>query len=308
MPYVRRSYSEIAVETTLNGGINDSVESLAVADATGFPTGSGGNFYIRIENETIDIDTRTGTSFTVQSGGRGALSTTAAAHVPGVVVTLVFTSGDADEANLAVAKTIGQASAVGQVLVVDAANSFAAVQAKDSGKILVGNGTTLASVAMSGDASLASTGALTIANGAVEAAMIADLAVTNGKAGFAASTYTPTLVQSGSVNKTVTTASYWQLGDLILARIILAVTGSGTTNNNVVVGAPVEAAVAGECGTFTVSDTSAGLIYRGFCRIVGTDLLGFRTDSQVSTAIGVSPNFALASGDSVTITAMYEGV
>lgn len=52
-------------------------------------------------------------------------------------------------------------------------NRPAALDAKTSGKILVGNGTDLVSVAVSGDATLASTGALTIASGAVEESMLA---------------------------------------------------------------------------------------------------------------------------------------
>ncbi len=52
---------------------------------------------------------------------------------------------------------------------------------KTSGQILVGNGTTATSVALSGDATLNSSGALTIANNAVENAMIANDAVNQSK-------------------------------------------------------------------------------------------------------------------------------
>jgi hypothetical protein len=59
------------------------------------------------------------------------------------------------------------ALAQGSVFVGNASNVAAAVSAKTSGQILVGSGTTLASVAVSGDATLSSAGALTVANGAI---------------------------------------------------------------------------------------------------------------------------------------------
>ena len=55
------------------------------------------------------------------------------------------------------------------------------LDAKTSGKILVGDGTDLLSVSVSGDATLASGGALTIADDAVTTAKILDANVTNGK-------------------------------------------------------------------------------------------------------------------------------
>jgi len=55
------------------------------------------------------------------------------------------------------------------------------LDAKTSGQILVGDGTDVASVAVSGDVSLAATGAVTIANNAVSTAKIADDAVTGDK-------------------------------------------------------------------------------------------------------------------------------
>lgn len=61
-------------------------------------------------------------------------------------------------------------------ILVGASSVASELVAKTSGQILVGSGTTLASVAVSGDATLASTGALTIATGAVEDSMIEGLA------------------------------------------------------------------------------------------------------------------------------------
>jgi hypothetical protein len=84
----------------------------------------------------------------------------------------------------------------GTVKVGGAANAPTDLDAKTSGRILVGDGTDLASVAVSGDATLASTGALTIANSAVSTAKIADAAVTPTKMSTNANTYTRDLVLS----------------------------------------------------------------------------------------------------------------
>lgn len=60
----------------------------------------------------------------------------------------------------------------GKIFIGNSSGVAAAVDTNDSGKILVGDGTDLNSVAVSGDISLASNGAVTIANSAVETIMI----------------------------------------------------------------------------------------------------------------------------------------
>lgn len=89
-------------------------------------------------------------------------------------------SGDATLANTgavtiaAKAVTLAKTAdlAQGSIYTGQAGNRPAALNAKTSGQILVGNGTDLVSVAVSGDATLAATGALTIAAGAVEESML----------------------------------------------------------------------------------------------------------------------------------------
>lgn len=78
--------------TTLNGTINNSVTSLVVASATGFP--SSGQFRILIESEILLVTAVAGTTFTVT---RGAESTTAASHTSGVAITHVLTKGAIDK-------------------------------------------------------------------------------------------------------------------------------------------------------------------------------------------------------------------
>jgi len=57
--------------------------------------------------------------------------------------------------------------AQGSILLGNSAGVAAALVAKDTTKVLVGNGTTLTSVALSSDVTMANTGAVTIASGAV---------------------------------------------------------------------------------------------------------------------------------------------
>lgn len=69
------------------------------------------------------------------------------------------------------------ALAEGNVFVGNSGGAAAALSAKSSGRILVGNGTTVTSVAVSGDVTLASTGAVTIGAGKVTNAMVAPAAL-----------------------------------------------------------------------------------------------------------------------------------
>lgn len=73
--------------TTLNGAINNSVTSLVVTSATGFPTVP--NFRIIVENEIMLVTAVSGTTYTVTRGVEG---TTAASHADLTVVTHVLTA------------------------------------------------------------------------------------------------------------------------------------------------------------------------------------------------------------------------
>jgi hypothetical protein len=97
------------------------------------------------------------------------------------VAVAVDMSGDATIANTgavtiaAKAVTLAKTAdlARGSIYTGQTGNRPAALDAKTSGRILVGDGTDLVSVAVSGDATLASSGALTIAAGAIEETMLA---------------------------------------------------------------------------------------------------------------------------------------
>lgn len=122
--------------------------------------------------------------------------------------------------------------------------------------------------------------------------------------------YTPTLVQSGAVTKTVAGGAYIKIGRLVIARINLAVTGSGTAANEVRIGLPVAAVAAGAqpCGAGFIFDSSTGLAYKGLavidnvnyvCLLAMNTTTGGRLGADTFTA-------ALANADSVTAFVVYQ--
>lgn len=121
-------------------------------------------------------------------------------------------------------------------------------------------------------------------------------------------TYTPTLTQSGTVTKTVTQANYVRLGDLVICQVALAATGSGTANNAIIVTLPVNALHTGfQVGNGHWFDTSATQNYQTHAYLYSaTQLIFYRVDTTTASAIGVDPNLALASGDIVDFTVIYQ--
>lgn len=63
-------------------------------------------------------------------------------------------------------------------------------------------------------------------------------------------TFTPAVLQSISVSRTVVYARYWKAGRFVAGQCMLNITSSGTANQAIVIGAPVTAAAAANlpCG------------------------------------------------------------
>lgn len=98
----RRSTSGNAVTTNPTANFNSAATTIPIASSTGYPDGTNGPFFIRVDSETIKCVSRTGLNLNVQTvpvTGRGWEGTTAASHTTSSPVDLVFTSTDADEAN-----------------------------------------------------------------------------------------------------------------------------------------------------------------------------------------------------------------
>ncbi len=78
--------------TTLNGTINNSVTSLVVTSATGFPTSA--NFRILIEDEILLVTAVAGTTYTVTRAMEGTAATT---HNSGTTIYHLYTKGGIEQ-------------------------------------------------------------------------------------------------------------------------------------------------------------------------------------------------------------------
>lgn len=123
-------------------------------------------------------------------------------------------------------------------------------------------------------------------------------------------TWTPTVTQSGAVTVTVTYAKYIALAQTVILRAYLSVTGAGTAGNAIVIGglpsplAPAHTGTISVIGTGQIQDTGTAQ-YVGSLVAVGAADLRIMTDGN-STYAGVTPSFALASGDIISFMASYE--
>ncbi|HUR18889.1 MAG TPA: hypothetical protein VMZ51_08150 [Acidimicrobiales bacterium] len=100
----RRHYKGNAVATTITATINSSDSSITIASNSGWPDGIIGAFYVVIDRGTVNeesvlIQSRTGSTLAVAASGRGSNDTIATAHNSGATIEHVFTKTDADEAN-----------------------------------------------------------------------------------------------------------------------------------------------------------------------------------------------------------------
>jgi hypothetical protein len=183
MAYARRDFVGAAAATTLASGIGVGDTSISITSSTNWSSATNGVALAVINRggsteEKITFAGRSGTTLTTVV--RGQDGTSAASHNSGETIELCIGKIDADEANYAVSKTVGLATAVGQIPVVDAANSFAMLQAKASGQILQGNGTTLVSNPVTGDVTIDAAGVTAIGSSKVTSAMIVDATIATG--------------------------------------------------------------------------------------------------------------------------------
>ncbi len=136
--------------------------------------------------------------------------------------------------------------------------------------------------------------------------VIADKAYVDNQISTAWTTWTPTVTQSGTVTHTVNTARYRELGKLVIAYCKLTMTGAGTGANGIIVGG-LPTAIAGSpasIGSGIVVNIGT-LSYSCTVRLQTTTSVNFIGYAQ-GDIIGVTPNFALASGDIISFMIMYE--
>jgi hypothetical protein len=128
--------------------------------------------------------------------------------------------------------------------------------------------------------------------------------------GGAWTSWTPAIVQSGSVTCTVTRAKYARYGRTIHFMYQLAVTGSGTGSNAITVSLPVTAAASGfVIGGGSLFDTSSSNIYQFLLYGSSTAVCQLWTSSTDGTGVALGQSVftaALASGDSINASGTYE--
>ena len=134
-----------------------------------------------------------------------------------------------------------------------------------AGKFLVGDGTSYEEVAMSGDATLASSGALTVAAGAVENSMLADMAANTVKVRNANSSGAPSDVALSTTEILIGDGTGFTAaalsGDVTMTNagavtIASAAVETAMVNTNVITGQTEEATVASD-DVVLIYDTSA---------------------------------------------------
>ena len=119
--------------------------------------------------------------------------------------------------------------------------------------------------------------------------------------------FTPTLTQSGAVTKTVTYAKYTQINKLCICNVRLEVTGAGTTNNAITIGLPLTCSTSANVriGIGTFYDGSTTITYNGAVQVTSTTTAAILPDATNNFA-GITPNVALANGDNLSFSIMYE--
>ena len=134
MAKTRRGYAGAASATTVSGTVSSIATSITIASATNWYSGAD-PFYVVLSPGTASEEkvlvTRSGTTLTVVSGGRGADGTTAATHPDGSEIYPVFTAIDADEAN-----ELAAAYTTKGDLVSHDASSFARLGVGSNGQVL----------------------------------------------------------------------------------------------------------------------------------------------------------------------------
>lgn len=122
--------------------------------------------------------------------------------------------------------------------------------------------------------------------------------------------WTPTVTQSGSVTVTVTYARYFTAGKLVVLQAKLGVTGTGTTNNAIVISGiptaiqPASSGGLSVVGTIDIQDTGTAQYVGALIAVGANDLRGLA--DGLGNYIGITPNFALANTDIISFQAAYE--
>jgi hypothetical protein len=113
-----------------------------------------------------------------------------------------------------------------------------------------------------------------------------------------------------NIAKTVNVARYKQIGKTVLAVFRVSMTAAGVAGNNITSNLPVTAlsgmAVSGSVGAGAIVDTSANTVYAATVFLTSTTSVVWVDTNASNNAVGTTPSFALASGDVISASIMYE--
>lgn len=299
MAYERRSFAGAAVSTTLGAGINAAAMSFTIASATGWPDGSSGDFFVVVDRggaaeEKIRCASRSGTTVTVATSGRGADGTSAASHSSGESVEHSFSAVDANEANKAVAETVGKVTTKGDLLVGTAANALARVGVGANGVPLVGASGQTAGAQFS-----------TLAEAAYAAGTIPRSAV---KA-EAWTSFTPTFVNLTIGNGT-SQGIYERRGNTVDLQIHVTLGSTSSVGSSAGIDLPVTASttITSQSGGASYFDNSLSTVEIGFCMVtaVAPAVLSLRTEGTGSGLLAAGNPFAWGTSDQIRAWIRYE--
>jgi len=125
--------------------------------------------------------------------------------------------------------------------------------------------------------------------------------------------YTPVVTQNGARTVTVNYAEYSQINKLCFVNLDLSLTNAGTTANLVTVSLPVNFSssvvrrVAGSGLLYDLSATDV-ILLTAIYNSASTVRLLTETTTDSASGLGVNPAFALASGDVISLSLVYETV
>lgn len=289
--------------TTLNGSITSGDTSITLTDGTGYPTGSNGDFYIVIDEglstqEVVKIASRTSNTLTVAASGRGADGSSAQSHDDGAAV-----------AHVASAETI-QA-------VIDHAD--ATTGTPHGSAYLTSSDNAATATALETARTLSLTGDVTGTSGAFDgsgnfslASTIASAAVTNAKASFSWSSFTPVFEQGVPLTLSADLAVYMEIGELGLAVGQVTFSSAGTAGDvkMTVPGSGLQTSFAHAGGTFLFVDASGTDSHTGHIRgeSQATDLVDFFVSDGRQLGAALNPESdgsAVASGDVLHFVLLY---
>ena len=150
--YIRRQFlNGVVVTDTIPAGVTSTSATFALASGASFPDGSVGPFIITVDQgltseEKMLIQTRSGATMNVASGGRGYNGTVAASHNANATVLHTIDAQDLDEANQTMYQTLGAIQSKGDLLVGSAANTLTRLAVGTTSQLLQVVGGTLSYV------------------------------------------------------------------------------------------------------------------------------------------------------------------